>query len=158
MANLYQIRGEIENFTFEIDPETGEFVNGSAWDELQMAYEEKVENFALYIKNLRYDRDAIDHEISELTKRHDRLTRRINYLEGLLSSNMLDDKFSTPKCEISFRASKAVEIKDQNAIPEELMRVNTSRTPDKKAIGAFLKEGKEVPGCELVERKNITIK
>lgn len=59
MANIYQIRQEIADFEFECDPETGEILNALSWDALNMAFEEKVENIACYIKNLSSDINAL---------------------------------------------------------------------------------------------------
>ena len=95
MANIYQIKQEIDNFNFEIDEETGEFLNALAWDELNMAYEEKVENIACYIKNLASDVLAFKAEEESIAKRRRSMEKKIDYLKKLLSNNMGGEKFST---------------------------------------------------------------
>ena len=49
MANLYEINEEIKN---TIDLETGEIVDFEAFEKLQMERTEKLENIALWYKNL----------------------------------------------------------------------------------------------------------
>lgn len=158
MANIYQIRSEIENFDFEVDQETGEILNATAWDELQMAFDEKVENIACFIKNLAIDINGFKQEEEQLAKRRKRLEKKVEYLKRLLAENMNEQKFSTARCEISFRRSEAVEIVDENKIPQNMMIQKVSFSPDKVAIKKMLKEGQEVGGCRLIENLNTQIK
>ena len=161
MANLYQIRAEIENFAAEVDEETGEFLNAEAWDELNMAFEEKVENTACYIKNLRADILAFKAEEDTLAQRRKQLEKKVEFLEKLLhdSLNGLDiQKFQTAKCAISFRRSTSVDVMDMGLLPEHLLTIKTSVTANKTAIARLLKEGVAVPGCVLNENLNIGIK
>ena len=66
MATLY----EIDNAIMEcIDFETGEIVDFERLEELQMERERKLENVALWIKNLKSDADAIKAEKQVLDER-----------------------------------------------------------------------------------------
>lgn len=158
MANIYQIRAEIENFAAEVDEETGEFLNADAWDELNMAFEEKVENTACYIKNLKADILALKAEEDALKERRNRYEKKVAQLEKLLQDNLSGQKFETVRCVVSFRKSAAVEITDESVLPEHLFTVKTTSAPNKTAITKLLKEGQDVPGCTLVERMNMSIK
>ena len=142
MANLYQIRQEIEAFEYEIDEETGELLNALVWDELNMAYEEKVENIACYIKNLASDVLAFKAEEESIAKRRRSMEKKIDYLKKLLSNNMGGEKFSTAKCAVSFRKSESVEVSDVALVPAEWLRVKTTYEADKTAIKAAIKAGK----------------
>ena len=158
MANIYQIKQEIENFNFEVDEETGEFLNALSWDELNMAYEEKVENIACYIKNLASDVLAFKAEEESIAKRRRSMEKKIDYLKKLLSNNMGGEKFSTAKCAVSFRRSETVDVEDIAYLPAEMLRVKTTYEADKTAIKAAIKAGKEVKGCRLVENISTQIK
>lgn len=158
MANIYQIRAEIENFAAEVDEETGEFLNADAWDELNMAFEEKVENTACYIKNLKAEISAIEAEAKLLKERAAAKSKKAAQLEKLLADNLSGQKFETARCVVSFRKSTAVEITDESVLPEHLITIKTTSAPNKTAITKLLKDGQEVPGCTLVERNNINIK
>ena len=158
MANLYQIKQEIEAFEYEIDEETGELTNALVWDELCMAYEEKVENIACYIKNLASDVLAFKTEEEALAKRRKSAERTIEYLKNLLADNMDGEKFSTAKCAITFRKTDKVEISDIEQIPAELLRTKTTVEADKTAIKAAIKAGKEISGCKLVESISTQVK
>lgn len=158
MANLYEIRQEIENFEFEIDEETGEFLNALDWDELNMAYEEKIENIACYIKNLASDVLAFKAEEENIAKRRKSIEKKIEFFKGLLAEHMGGEKFSTARCAVSFRRTEKVEVSDVELIPAELLRVKTTVEADKTAIKAALKSGREINGCRLVENISTQVK
>ncbi len=158
MANLYNIHRALADFEFEIDRETGELLNAPEWDALNMAYEEKVENIACYIKNLASDAAAIKAEEEALSKRRKTAEKCVEYLKRLLLDNMGGQKFSTAKCSVSFRRSEAVQVEDAELIPNEMMRVKVSAEPNKTAIKEALKNGAKVGGCRLVENVSVQIK
>lgn len=158
MANIYQIRQEIADFEFECDPETGEILNALSWDALNMAFEEKVENIACYIKNLSSDIKDFKAEEEQLAKRRKSSEKKVEFLKRLLVDNMDGQKFSATRCAVSFRRSKAVQVDDVNHVPAELLRVKTTYEPDKPAIKAALENGQKINGCKLVENISVQIK
>lgn len=88
MANLYDINRQLMEFEPEIDPETGELTNALEWDELNMAYAEKVENIGCYVKDLNGDIAKFGAEEKQLAKRRQSLERKVDYLKRLLLNNM----------------------------------------------------------------------
>ena len=158
MANLYQIRAEIENFTPEVDEETGEFLNAEEWDNLNLSYEEKIENTACYIKNLRSDISALEAEIKALKERVAAKEKKAAGLEKMLADHLSGQKFESARCMVSFRKSTSVEVEDVGLLPEHLLTVKTKVDPNKTAIAKLLKEGREIAGCSLVEKMNMNIK
>lgn len=158
MANIYDIRREIADFEFEVDPETGELLNALSWDALNMAFDEKVENIACFIKNLTSDIADFKIEEDQLAKRRKSTERKVEYLKRLLLDNMDGQKFSTTRCAVSFKRSIAVQVDDVEHIPAELLRVKTTIEPNKTAIKDALKAGQEISGCKLIENTNIQIK
>lgn len=159
MASLYEIRTEIEAWAPEIDETTGEITNALLFDELQMSFEEKVENIACYIKNLQMLADGIKAEETALADRRKATEKKIAYLKNLLTDNMdTSTKFATARCAVSFRSSEAVEITDEALIPKKLMVKKISFAPDKKAIKELLKTGKKIKGAYLKSNVNPQIK
>lgn len=158
MANLYDINCQLMEFEPEIDPETGELTNALEWDELNMAYAEKVENIGCYIKDLNGDIAKFEAEENHLKKRRQSLERKVDYLKRLLLNNMSGEKFSTTKCAVSFRQSEAVQVDSVEHIPSELLRVKTTVEPNKTAIKDALKAGQEISGCKLMVNTSVQIK
>ena len=62
MANLYELERALAEFELEIDEETGEILNADELDALQMERDIKIENIALWIKNLKADAEAYKKE------------------------------------------------------------------------------------------------
>ena len=155
---LYEIDKALADFEFEIDEETGEILNAADLDELKMAREDKIENIGLYIKNLEAEKEAVKHEKDNFADREKRLGKKIESLKGYLTYALDGQKFSTPKVAVSFRKSESVHITDEYLIPDEYKLFTVVKKPDKKTIKDALKNGKEIMGCELLEKQNISIK
>ena len=155
MANLYQIdQGILECIDFE----TGEVLDPDRLENLQMERNQKIENVACWIKNLLSDAEAIKAEKESLADREAKCRKKADSLKVWLEKALEGQKFSTARCAVSFRRSETVEVADMALIPAELLRVKTEVEPNKAAIKALLKEGREVVGCRLIENQNVQIK
>ena len=110
---LYEINGELEKL---IDSETGEIANIEAFEQLSMERETKLENIALWIKNLDSDATAIKAEEKALAARRQTMENRADGLKDYLALMMGDgEKLETPRVKLSWRKSESVKI----LIPEE---------------------------------------
>lgn len=155
MANLYEIdKGILEC----LDIDTGEVIDSERLEGLHMARNLKIENIALWIKNLRSDALAFKVEKDSFAEREKAAIAKADSLERYLTQILDGEKFSTSKCAVSFRKSVQVDIMDEYAIPAQFKIQTVTIRPDKNAIKAFLKEGHEVSGCRLIENQNIKIK
>lgn len=155
MSNLY----EIDNAILEcIDAETGELIDYERFESLQMERNQKIENVALWYKNLQADATAYKAEKEAFAERQKQAEAKAESLKRYLSAALEGQKFSTNRCAISFRKSVQVEISDESIIPKDFMIQTVTEKPDKMAIKDYLKQGNEVRGCRLVENQNIQIK
>ena len=155
MANLYEIdQGILEC----LDAETGEVIDPERLDALFMAKNQKIENVALWVKNLLSDADAIKAEKDALADREAKCRKKADDLKKWLAKALEGQKFSTARCAVSFRRSETVEVDDVAFVPAELLRVRNIVEPNKAAIKAAIKEGREINGCRLVESLNTQIK
>lgn len=141
-----------------LDAETGEIIDPEKLTALHMEREAKLENVALWIKNLRADAAAIKAEKDALAKREKAASKKAEDLENWLLQALGGQAFQTAKCAVSFRRSTMVNVLDLSHIPAEYLKVKTEYSPDKNAIAAAIKAGQEIGGCELVENLNISIK
>lgn len=155
---LYEIDKALMDFEFEVDEETGEILNASDLDELQMARQDKIENIGLYIKNLEAEKEAVKHEKDNFADREKRLGKKIESLKGYLGYALQGQKFSTPKVAVSFRKSESVLVKDEYLVPDKYCEFTMVRKPNKTNLKKALKDGEEIMGVELVEKNNINIK
>lgn len=154
MASLYEINEEILNC---VDMETGEIIDAERLSQLQIAFDDKVEGIALWIKNLLADAEAIKEEKNKLADRQRVCENKAKRLKEYLSGFLGGQKFSTPRVAISYRRSESVEVQDATELPEEYLKF-AEPTVDKTKVKKALKEGIELAGVALVENQNIQIK
>lgn len=95
----------------------------------------------------------IDAAIERLQAKKKAITNRKAELVEYLRNNMEATGISKIQCplfSITLVAGRdSVAISDENAIPDEFMRVKTDISPDKTAIAKALKEGQEIAGASL---------
>lgn len=163
MATLYEISKAIENcfiINDEIiaDVETGEVLDKSYLDNLQMEKKEKIENIACYIKNLKAEADACKAEADAFKKREKHAKNKIESLQNYLSCWISGEKIDTKRCQIRWRKSKQIIITDQNLIPDKYKEIIKEVKINKTEIKNSLKNGVEVQGASLIEKQNIQVK
>lgn len=161
--NLYEIN---ESITALIDPGTGEVADIEAFEKLTMEREVKLENMALWIKNLESDAAAIKAEEKALAERRRAAESKAGSLKGYLASMLGEgQKLETPRVKLSWRKSSAVQF----VLPEaDFIRYNQGKrdellsysepTVNRKAIADAIKAGEEILGVQLVEHENLQIK
>lgn len=155
MATLYEIDKSILEC---MDAETGEVTDFEALDSLMMQRREKIENIALYIKNLTSDAAAYKAEKESFAEREKEAQTKIERLKGYLSYALDGQKFSTERCAVNFRRTQKVDILDMTAVPEEFLRRKETVEADKTRIKEAIKAGREISGCRLAENISPTIK
>lgn len=156
--NLYELNKAIAAFDLEVDEETGEVLNGDALDALELERDEKVENIALWVKDLNAEAAAIKAEEQNLARRRKTAENKAEWLRAYIQDALGGEKLKTPRVSISYRTAEAVEIVDQDAIPEEYLTIRTEVKPDKKKIRDAIKDGGTIAGAELVKHTNLQIK
>lgn len=158
--SIYDIEQEILNL---VDPETGEIADYDALDALNMARDEKIENIAMWIKNLNAEAKAIRDEEKSLAERRKVSENKAESLQMYLDRTLCGEKFSTAKVSVSYRKSTAVEIEDEaffiaHADQNEPYIVQQAPKIDRTELKNVLKAGTEIEGAKLVERNNMQIK
>lgn len=165
MRKLYEINKSIEDLLNALtDPETGEIVDPDALEDLFMERDQKIESVVLYCKDVHSEWVAISHEIMALQQRADRLENTEKSLKVYLYGALGGEKFTTPKCEVSFRKSESVEVDDdflqwaKENFAAHLILHRETFVPNKTEIKKYLKEGKQLEHCRIVEKKNIQVR
>ncbi len=154
MASLYEIDRRILAL---VNEETGEITDFEQLDKLQLERDAKIENIALWIKNLKSEEESYKAEKQAFEGRQRQAKQRRESLERYLSDVLAGEKFKTAKVECSFKKSQRVEVDDVFSLPEEYIRYKEPDA-DKTAIKEAIKEGKEIAGARLIEALNLQIK
>lgn len=159
---------EIDNRIAElVDPETGELLDYEAFASLQIERDAKIENMALWYKDLTAEAKAIREEEKALAERRKNAENKAERLKGYLDEALAGESYKTSRVAVSYRKSTALEIKpeDETTVLKELEAIGLDncivyQTPkiSKTELTKALKAGAVVPGAELVERNNIQIR
>jgi hypothetical protein len=156
MSNsLYTINEEILSC---IDLTTGEIIDTDKFDSLQIEKNDKLENVALWYKNLLAEASAFKAEKDVFADKQKRAESKADSLKKYLDTALHGNKFGTVKVDITYRKSSSVEVDDVELLPADYKKSVTTITADKVGIAKALKVGEEVTGAKLVENNNIQIK
>lgn len=151
--NLYEIDREILAC---IDYETGEILDEGRLNSLEIEREKKIENVALWIKNLESEAAALKKEKDALTQIEKSTKNRIESLKKYLENALQGQKFQTTKCAISFRTSTTLGMSEKAEIPEEFRKYSFDL--DKTKMKEALKNGANYKGFWLQKNQKIQIK
>lgn len=148
-----------------IDPDTGELLDFDAFDELKMERDQKIESMALWVKELTATASAIKAEIDTLTERKRAAEQRCESLKRYLAEILQGEKFSTPKCAVSFRKSTSVQVDDAESLVRWLEQNGLDscikyKEPEvsKTEVGKLIKSGTPVPFAHLENRQSVGVK
>lgn len=154
---LYEINEQIQKaIELGFDPETGEILDASALEQLQLDRDEKIENICLFIKDLKAEAAALDAEKKNLDARSTVAKRKSDSLSRYLQAMLDGEKFKTARCSISYRKTSAVIVDDENELPELCVRIK--KEPNKTAIKDYINAGVSVPGAHIEDRQSMIIK
>ena len=140
-----------------IDMETGEIVNEELLNDLQMERDTKIENVALWIKELKAEAEALKAEKMAFAERQKVAENKMESLKKWLAYALNGEKFKTVRASVTFRTTDKVEIADIYKLDENYLRYKEPEA-DKDAIKKALKAGQEVAGATLVPSTSVIIK
>lgn len=153
MASLYELKNEIITC---FDTETGEILDEQRFYALNDSIEEKLENVALWIKNLRADKSAYQDEKKAFEEKIKQTETKIESLTKYLNKALDGESFKTQRVTVSYRKSETVEVSPDAELDFDYVRIK--KEPDKAALKKALKAGEQIDGVRLVEHSNMQIK
>lgn len=161
--NLYEIESRMQRLLDMgdewVDTETGEALSFREIEALQMAREEKLEAWGLWLKNREAEAKAIEAEIKSLKARLDALDRQRERSREEYQRFLGGEKIKTPRLVVSYRKSSSVVFEgDPDTLPDEYKTIKTEIRPNKEAMKPALQRGEKIEGARLVEKVNMIIK
>lgn len=155
---LYELTQGVKEILSNVD-ENGELMPGmfEAFADMNLQKEVKIENTALYYKELLSEAEAIKAEERSLYERRKTKERQAESLKAYIDLNLEGQELETARVKLSYRKSTSVYIKNEKIIPKDYKE----KQPDKilKAlISKALKSGIKIKGAELQEKQNLQIK
>ena len=144
----------------EFNPETGEVipVEEILKEEIEKLNGEKVtklENIEYLKRDNKSKIEALSEEIKRLQARKKSFEKANENLAKLQDYLLQGEKLKTDKFTFSYRKSKAVEITNEDLIPDEYKKVEykVNKIELKKAL-----EKEKIQGAELVEKKSLSVR
>ena len=158
MSSLYEIEQEIMSC---VDMETGEIVDFEKLDALTIERDSKIENLALWVKNLEADVQAYKAEKDSFAQKQKVAENKAKSIKEYLSRFLAGNAFKTIRVNVGFRKSESVDVFSIDALMQygndDYLKYKEPEA-DKTAIKNAIKAGANIPGCVLVEKQNIQIK
>lgn len=161
---LYEIEDAILNC---VDQETGEIIDAEALTALQMERGKKLENVAMWVKDLKAEAEAIGNEVKALTARKKAAENKAERLKAWLADALDGEVFKTSRVRVSYTHSTRLNVIDEQSVvnwiethyqePEELLRYQLPEIR-KDAVKTVIKDGTEIPGACIEATESVVIK
>lgn len=158
---LYEIPTKIRAALdgIDCDPETGEILQADALHAVEAEASDKIEATALYLRELDAEAKAAKDEADRIIARVKSMQKRSDYLKSMLLDALhATGKVKTGRVTVSIRTTQAVQINQEQAIPEAFTTKKITISPNKVLIKETISAGGCVPGCELIERESVSIR
>ncbi|MBO7405391.1 MAG: siphovirus Gp157 family protein [Clostridia bacterium] len=171
---LYEINDAIETLlsALTVDPETGEVPADAddviaQIDALSMERTAVLEYLAKEVLNLRADQAAVKAEEARLKERRERMEKREAAILGVLDRECAGQKTDLGVATVSYRATEATEITDEDEAVRYLIDNNyldaVRVTPavyhvEKAEAKRLIRSGVEVPGVTVSRTNRCSLK
>lgn len=163
---LYEIADEVRKLDAKIrdgidwDEETGEVIDlGVALDDIQLSFEDKVDNCAKLRSEYVAEAKAIKEESDRLARRARALENRGEGLRDYIAACLEisgRDSIKTKTHSAKMQVFKSAHIDSVDELPDNLRRVTV--VADKREVLKLLKAGESVSGARLVESRKVVIR
>lgn len=154
MTVLYSIKEEIiklENIDSEGDESLEEAIHNSL-DDLELDFNEKVDNIVKFNQSIDGDINQINSEIKRLQERKKDFTKRQLSMKSYILKNMADLEKKAIKTALfsvtSVAGKDKIIIDDESKIPSDYINIKVVETPDKMSLLKAAKNG-DIEGCHL---------
>ena len=129
-------------------------------DELAGQEADKVDAIGQFFRLEAARAEALKTEANRLASRARTAQNRMAWLKEKYLHHMKQagvNKLKGAVYSMSIRTTDVVSIINQDALPEQFIRVKTTVDPDKVALKAALKEGQEIPGAALSQSFSLQV-
>ena len=160
-STLYDITNEFEKLLDNLlDHDDSDLIKEI--ESIEGEFKSKSANVAKYIRNLEHLAAGIKEVENNQKNRRVLIEKKIIKLKDYLRFNF--ERTNTEKIEnddiviAMYKNPVKVNILDENKIPEKFFHLKEAKVLNKDKVKESLKNGEDIPGCELIQEKRITIK
>ena len=131
-------------------------------DGIEGQLQDKAVNVAKFMQNLDATAKAIKEAEQKMAKRRKAIENRAQWMKDYLKHNMEASgitKIESPWFRLAIQKNpEAVEITDENMLPDEFKTEVVTTKIDKAAIKQVIKDGVSVPGAMLMQGTRLAIR
>lgn len=159
--SLFIVQNELLDLVNAIEEAGGE-CTPEQYEQLTISraeLQQKGLNYVHYIKKLESDLElakVYEDQVKSFKQRKEKLIERLK--DALLDAVLINGDIETDIFKIATRKSESIQVIDENEIPMCYYTSKMVRTLDKVKIKEAIKSGELVPGAELRENRNLSIK
>lgn len=163
MSKLYELTGQFKELAALADGADADMAVAvrDTMGMIEAEFNDKALAVSHIILNMDADVAGLDQEIERLQERKRTLTNRQKSIKDYLRENMEAagiKKISCPLFTITLALGREIVVVDDHlALPDDLVFVKTDISPDKGAIAAAIKDGREVSGAHI-ERSQSSVR
>ncbi len=162
MASIYDVTNDILFIQRLIEEGAPEEAFAEALARYDGELLEKLEGYAMVIKNIESDIEGLKAEEKRLADRRKGMENAVKRLKENMQYSMVATGQTKVKGEkFNFTVQKnppSLKVLDDAVIPPQFITVEEVRNIDKKAILAELKNGAEIQGVEIQQGESIRIR
>ena len=129
---------------------------------LQGTLEDKAVNVAKFFKNLEATAQAIKGAEQRMAQRRNAIEHRVASMKDYLKTHMEAcgiTKIESPWFTLAIQKNPAaVEIMDEDSLPDDFVEIVTTRKIDKAGIKQAIEAGADVPGAVLTRGTRLAIR
>lgn len=151
---LLDLLNAIEEAEGEITPEQSEQLTIS-----RAELKQKGLNYVHFIKKLESDIElakVYEEQVRAFKNRKEKLIERLK--DCLLNAVLINGDIETDIFKITTRKSESVQVMNESEIPMHYFTSKLVKTLDKAKVKEAIKAGELVPGVEVKQNKNLSIK
>lgn len=159
MASIYEIADKYRFIQKMIEEGTPPEVFAEALQAIDGEVSEKLESYAMVLKNVDSDINGVDAEIKRLQERKQSMENNVARMKEnmtMLLQTVEGNRLKTDKFTFSFRKSTSVKIEDETLIPPQFIKTETKII--KTDLSKALKNGEEIAGAKLLENQLLSIR
>lgn len=161
---LYEITEAYRNIEMllnDADNDDDLVLFNSALIDIQGQLEDKVENIVNLIRNSDADIKALKEEEQRLNKKRKALENKVQSMKDYVFDSLVvtgTESIKYKAFKVSIKENpESVFVTDANKIPDSYF-VTQEPKIDKRAVKEAIKDGKSVPGAELIRTRSLSIR
>ena len=157
MANLYELSNQFAMIQQLIEDGAEGFEQALA--DIQGEISEKLDGYAMVIKNIESDIAGLKAEEKRLAERRKAMENNVVQMKERMAETLKTvdgQRLKTEKFTFSFRKSSKVEVADMDSLPQQFIKVE--RTVSRSELAKALKAGEPIEGATLIENQSLSIR